>query len=98
MRGQLNNVNAGLQEGVAQINKLPSFEQKQLLGDVRLAETRLAAVNLVLGSDGPKLQAFLSCFKQGRQPTTDLMPGIKEREPLDENDGSTVQGMQSLAR
>ena len=54
--GQLEDAKKALDDKIAEINQLASVEQKLFLGEVRLGETRLAALNLVLGSDNGKLQ------------------------------------------
>ena len=55
--GQMSDVAKALKEQVAEVDKLASTEQKVFVAEVLLAETRLAAVNLVCGDDGNKLQA-----------------------------------------
>ena len=62
LAGQLDEVGKNLVEQVGEIDKLPSSEQKLYLAEVLLAETRLAAVNLVKGDDANKLQALEKLF------------------------------------
>ena len=54
--GQLKDAQKTLSSRIDEINLLPASEQKLYLGEVRVAETRLATLNLVLCGDSKKLQ------------------------------------------